>query len=203
MIIVTVAELIKEKKIQTHSLVQLIDEEKRRWYKNKSSKYFEQITDIVKEYASKVDIAQNFRQQWNMVHPPWEQFTSTKGNMDRFASHVKYRLDEGVLEIYNDAKPQNPMWGSHIPKEGELSDWIEGDKVANSYIHPIPPYWEVNGRKIFKDWIEYSEWKNMWYEADPYIRKALQDPRIKKIIMESRLDFAKQVSEAIVKKWGG
>ena len=43
----------------------------------------------------------------------------------------------------------------------------------------------------------------MWYEADPYIRKALQDPRIKKIIMESRLDFAKQVSEAIVKKWGG
>lgn len=200
----TVGELIAQKNISVKQIDSLIKQEVNKWANKNAEKYLKRITDIVKEYAYSIDIAKEFREQWNSEHIlPWEQFTSSQSNMSNFASHVKYRLENNTVEIYNDAKPQPPMWGSHTPKEGELSDWIEGDKVENSYIHPIPPYWQANGRKIFKGWIEYGEWKQMWYPANPYIRKALQDDRTKDILLEARRDFIKYIAEAIEKKWGG
>ena len=211
-------------KIPKSELATFIENTYVKWLKSNHRKYYEPITNIIKEYANKVDIAKKFRQQWNSSHPPWDRYaekTEDASSTSNFANHVKYEINGANHRFYNDAKPKDApftytnykgevhTWGSYSPTaEDDLSNWIEGDlKTGDSYIHPIPPYTIVGkygraGLLIWRGWIDNSEWKNTWYEGDPYMHKALEDPRVKKIFGQMTIDFYKYLKTQIIKKYG-
>lgn len=192
------------KKVSPNEFERFCEEHQRKWLNTKGRKYIERVIKIVKEYAENVDIAGDFREEWNSSHyaSQWYTYNDTQPKT-KFASTVDYKIDGNKVTIFNNAKAQRPMWKANKPVEdGDLSDWIEGDG-ENSYIHPVPPYYKDHlGRKIFKAWFEKSEWMKMWYKADPYFLKAFQDKRMATIEEEMFSDWAIDLRDSIIKKWG-
>lgn len=182
-----------------------------KWIKNHDKKYSEQIKQVIQEYAEQVDIAKEFREQWNNSHAPWERYSEREGDEFRsgsFAKNIKYENTGDKYRFYNDTQPDLPFWGTYEKKsDDDLSTWIEGDKTTGkSFIHPIPPYYAVDkhGRPdyiIFKGWFDKTEWMNMWYPNDPYMDKAFEDERVKHIFKQVSNDFGKYFIQQIAKRY--
>ena len=198
-------------KLSGTEIKNLLDKMTAEWLSKNHKKYGERVVKIIKEYAAKVDIAEKFRKQWNASHAPWDRYAERTDNVfggGNFVNNVKYEVKGNVFRFYNDTQPDAPFWGTYEKKsDDDLSNWIEGDlTTGNSYIHPIPPYYAVNkkGRAdyiIFKGWFDKSEWKNMWYKGDPYMHKALEDSRVRKIFRDMNYDFCKYFEKQIVKQY--
>ena len=184
-----------------NQFIKFFNTHKQQWVGRRAKIYAEKISKIIKEYALKVDVAGDFREQWNSEHPTYERYQPTAFSAKTdFANGVGYEINGEKLSFFNNAEADTPMWGIKIPQAGDLSNWIIGD-TENSYIHPIPPYIPLGGGyKLFKVWFEKSEWKQMWYKADPYIQNALNDSRIKQIQKECLNDYLTDFKKAY-DKW--
>lgn len=184
-----------------NQIVKFISSHSQQWIGKRLKIYAQKIANIIKEYALKVNIAEDFREEWNSSHPSYEQYQPTAFSAKTdFANGVGYKIVGDQMIFFNNAQAGRPMWGVSIPRPGDLSNWIIGD-TEHSYIHPIPPYINLGGgRKVFKVWFEKSEWKKMWYTADPYIQNALKDERIKQIQKECLNDYLTDFKKAY-DKW--